>query len=304
MRFNENVQLDTSQVDDRRGRGMGGGGLIAAGGGGLSLVGLLVALLLGVNPLGGDAGSVPGGGTTSLSPYGGSPGQVEVAGSQVEQACRTGADANTRQDCRIVAVVNSIQAYWARELPRRGTRYVPARTTFFSGATQAGCGYASSATGPFYCPRDQQIYLDLSFFQELQSRFGARGGPFAEAYVLAHEYGHHVQDILGLLDTQGSREEGPQGQAVRTELQADCFAGVWARNATDTGYIVELTQADIAAGLDAAAAVGDDRIQRSTQGRVTPESWTHGSAQQRQTWFTRGLSSGDLATCDTSRGRV
>jgi predicted metalloprotease len=289
--FNPNARLDPSQVGDRRRGGMAGP--IAVGGGGLGLIIAIVAMLLGVNP--GDIGV-----DTQTTP------PPETAGVQAQsiQECQTGDDANRRDDCRIVGFVNSIQKYWTDDFARRGAQYTPAQTVIFSGSTQAGCGFASAAQGPFYCPADQSIYLDLTFFQELSRRFGAQGGPFAEAYVVAHEYGHHLQNILNLLPQGGAGDSGPQGQAVRVELMADCLAGVWARNAADTGFLRAPTERDIAAAMDAAAAVGDDRIQRATQGRVNPESWTHGSSEQRQQWFQTGYSSGDLQRCDTTQGRV
>ena len=288
MAFNEESKLDPSQVEDRRGRGAGTA--VAIGGGGLGLVVLVVALLLGVDPSSLGSSAPPPSVSTS------SPG----ATSSLEEECRTGADANARADCRIVGFVNSIQSFWTDDFARRGASYTPAKLVLFTDATEAACGYASAATGPFYCPNDQQVYLDLSFFEELRTRFGAQGGSFAEAYVLAHEYGHHVQNLSGALDASaGARDTGPTSAAVLTELQADCLAGVWAYHATETGYLTEVTDAEIAQSLDAAAAVGDDRIQQETQGHVSPESWTHGSSEQRQMALKDGLQSGDLDTCAT-----
>ena len=288
MAFNEGSQLDPSQVEDRRGRGPGTA--VAVGGGGLGLVGLVLALLFGLDPS--SLGSSPP--SSSVSP--GNPGSI----SSLEAECRTGADANARADCRIVGFVNSIQSYWTDEFARRGERYTPAKLVLFTGATQAGCGYASSAVGPFYCPGDQQVYIDLSFFQELSTRFGARGGSFAEAYVVAHEYGHHIQNLTGVLDSSaGARDTGPKSGAVLTELQADCLAGVWINKATGTGFLKQVTNEEIAQSLDAAAAVGDDRIQQQSQGYVSPESWTHGSSQERQNAVKDGQQSGDPATCST-----
>jgi predicted metalloprotease len=297
MRFDEDSQLDTSQVQDTRGRGFPRGGGVAIGGG-AGVLGLIVFLLL----------QVLGGGTST----GALPGIDQVQGEQTNLAeeCKTGQDANTKEDCRVVAVVNSLQEFWTAEFQRRGAQYQLAPTQLFTGSTQTGCGTASSQVGPFYCPRDGTVYIDLSFYRELQTRFGAQGGPFAQAYVLAHEYGHHVQNLSGTLEQVG-RATGPQSGAVRLELQADCYAGLWANHATtepgpDGGdpLVERLTDADIADGLDAAAAIGDDRIQERFQGRVNPESWTHGSAAQRQRWFEVGYRTGDLDQCDTFRGSV
>jgi predicted metalloprotease len=276
--FDPNAKLDPSQVDDRRGSGSPGGPVIV-GGGAVGLIILIAALLLGVDPTGLiDTSSQP-----------------PIEGVQSVQDCRTGADANKREDCRVVGFVDSVQKYWSDEFTRRGSTYTPARTVIFTGYAEAGCGTASAATGPFYCPTDQKVYLDISFFQELQSRFGAKGGPMAEAYVIAHEYGHHVQNVLGTLKQSSSNRA-----SVRVELQADCFAGVWTKHAAGTGYLQPPTDAEVAQALDAAAAVGDDRIQKQTQGKVTPESWTHGSSEQRQFWFKAGYSSGNMDRCDTS----
>jgi uncharacterized protein len=294
MRFRKGVGLDPSQVEDRR--GMGGGVPIAVGGGGLGIAGLIVYLL--INALGG------GGLTGPLANLDNETVASQAPSTELRSECRSGADANRRQDCRIVGDVNSIQTYWRDEFARGGQTYSIARTVFFTGGTSTGCGGASSDVGPFYCPVDKHVYIDLEFFDELQSRFGARGGAFAEAYVLAHEYGHHVQDELGILDRIGNDRSGPESAAVRSELQADCFAGVWANHASETGFLAELTPSDIADGLDAAASVGDDRIQSATQGQVNPETWTHGSAAQRQHWFRVGYESGKPRACDTFSGSI
>jgi predicted metalloprotease len=285
VRFRPGARLDPSQVEDRRGRG----GPIALGGGGLGLTGIVIYLLF---------AALSGGG-------GGTFGNLEGLSAPEAAAtldCSSGADANTRQDCRILGDVNSVQKYWADWFGSHNKTYRPANTVFFDGSTSTGCGAATTDVGPFYCPVDKRVYIDLGFYQQLHDRFGAQGGPFAEAYVIAHEYGHHAQDLLGQLQAGGST--GAQGRSVRTELQADCYAGVWARHAVATGYIVDLTEQDIAAGLDAAAAVGDDRIQSETQGQVNPETWTHGSSAQRQSWFRRGYQRGEPTGCDTFTGSV
>jgi predicted metalloprotease len=305
MRFNRRARLDTSQIDDQRGRRVGRGGMAAGGiaGGGLIGIILLVVTVLsggeGIEGLegltGGDLGSLSGQNVGSTA--GDTP-------STLAQDCVTGADANERDDCRIVAVVNSVQVWWDAEFKRLGMDYPFAQTQFFTGQTVTGCGAASSASGPFYCPPDQKIFIDLGFYEDLQTRFGATGGPFAQAYIIAHEYGHHVQNVVGILDQIGRDRQGEDSAAVRSELQADCLAGVWANHAVETGFILELTEANIADGLDAAAAVGDDRIQEQFQGRVTPETWTHGSSRQRQDWFLVGYEFGTLDSCDTFSGPI
>jgi uncharacterized protein len=310
MEFDKDARLDTSQVEDLRGSGGGRrsalpGGMAAIGGGGLGLVGLIVTLL--VTLLGGGGGGNP---LSNLNNASVGAGASEADNAKISTDCQTGADAAARQDCRLVAVINSVQSYWTGAFDRVGQTYSPAKTTFFSGQVNTACGAASSAVGPFYCPGDKLVYIDSDFFNELRSKFGATGGPFAEAYVLAHEYGHHVQDLLGDMEKVGNDREGPESGSVRLELQADCYAGAWTHNAVTTPggdgqpLITAISDADIADGLDAASAVGDDRIQKEFQGKVTPETWTHGSSAQRQKWFTTGYRSGDPAVCDTFSGSI
>ena len=277
MTFRKNARLNPGQVRDLRGSGSG-----VAIGGGLGGVILMVAVLL----LGGDPSQIPSellNGTTVGT------GQE----NDLSEECRTGEDANERQDCRIVGYVNSIQEYWTTAVDG----YQPAPTTFFSGGVNTGCGNATSAVGPFYCPNDKTIYIDLTFFDTLEQQLGAEDGPLSEAYVIAHEYGHHVQNLTGVLRPGGGT--GEESYAVRTELQADCYAGIWMNHAVGTGYLEPITAEQLANAMGTAKAIGDDRIQQQTQGRVNPEAWTHGSSAQRQEWLNTGYTSGDPNDCNT-----
>ena len=267
-----------------------------------SLVVLVISLLAG----GGGGGGTTSGGSDFLTDGSGlGGGTISSSRSDLSQRCQTGADADRDEDCRVVAIVNSLQSYWAGTFQNSDREYTSTDTQLFTGRTTTGCGGATSAVGPFYCPADDTVYIDLGFFDELRTTYGASGGDFAQAYVLAHEYGHHVQDLLGTSARaqQSQQQEGPQGASVRLELQADCYAGVWAASARNSGFVT-ITEADIRDGLSAAAAVGDDRIQQKSSGRVDPESWTHGSAASRQQWFRTGLASGDPTDCDTFSGSV
>jgi uncharacterized protein len=284
MTFNEGMQIDTSTASSSGG---GGGGLAIGGGiGGLLIV--VVALFLGVDP-----GRVVNQ-QMNTSDY-------SAPGYDLSQ-CKTGADANKYVQCRVIATGNSVDAVW-HQLMRNYTR---PHVRLFTGQVSTGCGPATSAVGPFYCPVDQTAYFDTGFFQVLVDQFGSSGGPFAQEYVVAHEYGHHVQQLQGLLGRSQQGAQGSGGNGVRTELQADCYAGIWAHYAstvkeesTGVPYLQPLSDKDIQDALSAAASVGDDRIQKASTGHVSPESWTHGSSEQRQKWFTIGYQTGDPNKCDT-----
>ncbi|SOE04098.1 KPN_02809 family neutral zinc metallopeptidase [Blastococcus haudaquaticus] len=299
MRYREGGRLDTSSVQDRRGRGgMSGGRGIAVGGGGLGIVGLLIVVVLQLAGGGGDGGTGAGlGGLAGL-------GQGEQAdNSALEQACDDSGDANTSVDCAVVADIDSVQDYWTATL---GADYRPTDTVFFSGQVQTSCGGATSGSGPFYCPADELVYIDLTFFDQLQSQFGAEGGLFVNAYVIAHEYAHHVQNLLGTNRQVTPGEAGPTSGTVRLELQADCFAGAWANHAetvpdeSGAPLIAEISQDDIDRALDAAGRIGDDFIQENLgSGTVDQDAFTHGSSEQRQQWFMTGYETGDPSRCDT-----
>ena len=293
MTFNEGMQIDTSTTSSSGGGGGGGGGRGIAIGGGLGgLLIVVVALFLGVDP----STVLPQGGTSEYDSQG-----VEAPGFDLSQ-CKTGKDANTIVQCRVVATGNSVDGVWAQLL--KG--YTRPKVRLFSQSVNTGCGPATTDVGPFYCPVDQTAYFDTSFFQVLTDQFGSSGGPLAQEYVVAHEFGHHVQNLLGVLGKAQQGPGGSEGNGVRTELQADCYAGVWAHYAaitkqesTGVPFLEPLTDKDIADALSAASSVGDDRIQKSSTGRVNPETWTHGSSAERQKWFTTGYQTGDPNKCDT-----
>ena len=301
MRFNPKARLDTRRMGDagRSGaRGGSGGGIpipggLAGGGiGGLVVTVIVVGLVLWLNNSGSSAGGYDTGRMTDTGRY---------------EDCQTGEDANSSTDCARVAVENSLTAYWSETLAEQSdVTFAPEqKVETFTGGISTACGGASADVGPFYCPSDQTIYLDTTFFEDvLQGQLDGPSGAFVEPYVLAHEYGHHIQNLLGTMG-KVKTQQGPRSDSVRLELQADCYAGMWARSATTTKdatgvvLITDLTREDVQQAIDAATAVGDDRIQQQSGGGVDPDSWTHGSSQDRVEWFTTGYRSGSLAACDT-----
>ncbi len=301
MRFDENAELDTSNVEDLRGGGGGGGGFggrVAIGGGGVSIVGLIIYFLL--SQLGGGSFALPDGAGNF-----GAPNSVSDSG-ELSQTCQRGSDANGDLACEAVGVINSLDGFWTDVFARSNRQFQPARTRFFSGSVNTGCGGATSDTGPFYCPADNYIYIDLTFYQELEQRFGAQGGPFARSYVLAHEYGHHIQALLGTTDRVQAGDAGPTSGSVRLELQADCYAGAWGNHATTVPtrsgkpLILDVTAQDVAAAVDTAEKIGDDYIQSQLAGRrVDTSQFTHGSSAQREKWYKTGFDTGSPARCDT-----
>ena len=294
--FRDDAKLDTSQVEDLRGRRVGKGGL-AVGGGGIGLVVTLLIIFLGGNVTGGD------GGLGDLGNLADQTAGTPAANQEIAQECRTGADADQREDCRIVGYVNSIQSYWSDAFAAGGREYTPARTRFFTDAVETGCGSATSAIGPFYCPADRYVYIDLGFFDELRSQLRRPGRPLRAGL-------RDRPRVRAPRPEPARRPRRPAGPRARTAARCASSSRRTATPASGRATpsrpasSTRLTQADIADALDAAAAVGDDRIQEAVQGRVTPESWTHGSSEQRQHWFTTGYESGDPGACDTFSGDI
>ena len=274
-------------LEDRRDEGGGGGGFGGFGFGHLGIGGILIVGLLSLVFHQNFFALLSGGGVGQ--------GQVQSAPNPQQD------QAEARERDLMVAVLNADQSNWDKMLPAQtNTPYHHAKLVLFRGATQSGCGTAEDATGPFYCPEDEKVYLDLGFFDELKDRFGGSNADFAQAYVVAHELGHHVQKLLGTEAKVRAAQEQRPAQAnafsVAMELQADCYAGVWGNSAKET---LKLSQSDIQAALSAAAAVGDDHLQKMTSGRVMPEKFTHGSSAQREQWFTTGYQTGQVSACNT-----
>jgi len=287
MTFNEGGRIDSGRVRSSR------GGKGAAIGGGAGILVLLVYLFTGQ-----DLSGVLGGGE---------PSQQESGMSLAH--CQTGADANEYVECRMVGGAESLDAFWQTALPEQANvEYREPAFQVFEGSVATGCGNATSAVGPFYCPPDESVYLDTGFFDQLETQLGAENAPLAQLYIVGHEWGHHISNQQGIMDQMDRQDTGPESDGVRLELQADCYAGMWLSHAANTPdpnspnnapLLKAPTQEQLTDALDAAAAVGDDRIQESAGQEVNPEAWTHGSAEQRMRWFTTGYEQGTMAACDT-----
>ncbi|UXN26145.1 neutral zinc metallopeptidase [Curtobacterium flaccumfaciens] len=289
MTFNDDSQLRGGKVK-RRGRTTAiGGGAVGVG----AIVVFLIAQFTGFD-LSGIVGS--GNGLTT----------IQQGGESVDAApeCRTGRDANLRVECRMEGAAESLDAYWTSEARSLGISYTSPEFFLFQDSTDTSCGQASAATGPFYCPPDRAIFLDTAFYDDLQSQYGSSGGPLAQMYVVAHEWGHHVQQLQGSFANTDRSGAGASSGSVRVELQADCYAGAWVGDAATTEdangetFFEPITRSQITDALSAASAVGDDSIQERATGRVDPDSFTHGSSEQRQRWFLRGYQQG-ATSCDT-----
>jgi predicted metalloprotease len=296
MRFNPKARIDRSQIETRSGGGLGGGGmrLPMPGGGGARIgLGTIVVVILFVVLSQCTGMDLLGGGSSG-------------GDSPSANTCNSGADANKSEECAVDLFTNSVQDFWSKTYPEQtGNQYEAVKTVRFKSSTTSGCGQASADMGPFYCPNDRKVYLDTTFFDDmLTGQLGAKGGTFSIGYVIAHEYGHHIEDQLGILGKIRTTR-GPKSDSVRVELMADCLGGMWAAGAQKTvdaqglPIITELTPDDVKRAIDAAQAVGDDRIQKRTSGRVDTDSFTHGSAEQRVRWFNRGMENGTIKACDT-----
>ncbi|WP_419707694.1 neutral zinc metallopeptidase [Promicromonospora sp. NFX87] len=289
MTFNEGGQFEGGRV--RKGGGRRGAVAVGGGGGVALVIALVYMLVTGNSPQDILGGTTSGGGDTGEAGY--------IGQCTAEQA-------NTDQECRLNAAVQSLDAYWATALPEQGgVEYQMPEVVSFTDAVDTGCGSATSATGPFYCPADTTVYEDLAFYDQLSSQFGAEGGPLAEMYVTAHEFGHHIENQLGLFERADRSGTGPESDSVRIELMADCLAGMWAGTAAttedpDTGvpFLEPIERAELEQALSAAAAVGDDNIQRRSGGDVNPEAFSHGSSEQRVKWFSIGYNGGTIQDCN------
>lgn len=289
MTFNDDSQLRGGKVK-RRGR------TTAIGGGAVGVGAIVVFLILQFT--GFDVSGIVGGGNGLTT--------IQQGGESVDAApeCRTGRDANLRVECRMEGAAESLDAYWTSEARSLGISYTAPEFFLFQDSTDTSCGQASAATGPFYCPPDRAVFLDTAFYDDLQSQYGSSGGPLAQMYVVAHEWAHHIQQLQGSFANTDRSGTGASSGSVRVELQADCYAGAWVGDAATTEdangetFFEPITRSQITDALSAASAVGDDSIQERATGRVDPDSFTHGSSEQRQRWFLRGYQQG-ATSCDT-----